>query len=326
MPMRTGLVALVAAAATLVAACAPGAGSGGQLDGTEWILRSYLQDGSLALVPETQYADADFETARVRGFGGCNTYDAVYRAGGRTLFVAQPAATLMACDEESMTLEAAYLGLLGESRFYSARRDTLTIFDGNRATILVFDAAPRNPLLGNWRVDSFESAPATVSAVAEGTEIEVVFGIGSVGGNGGCHTFSGTYGTNGTVVRVGRLATTQKACADEVMTRRPRSGRPRGHLADRPAGAVAQPHGPVRLAQGRARAARREAAASPATARGVGGADRSRRRSHREADPTPTPKPHPRRRRLPLRRPPRRPRPRPPRRPRSRPPSRPASW
>ena len=116
-----------------------------------------------------------------------------------------------------MTFEQTYLALLDSSRFYSARRDTLTIYDEIGSTVLVFDAAPRNALLGHWRVDSFATGPGAVSAVLPDTELEVVFGIGSVGGSAGCNSFSGTYGTNGNVVRVGQLATTRKACPEEVM-------------------------------------------------------------------------------------------------------------
>src|SRR4029078_1973299 len=82
---------------------------------------------------------------------------------------------------------------------------------------LVFDAAPRNPLLGKWQVDSFASAPNTVSALVPGTTMDVAFGIGNVGGFAGCNSFSGVYGTHGNVVRIGRLATTRLACADDVM-------------------------------------------------------------------------------------------------------------
>jgi heat shock protein HslJ len=216
--MRTRLPAALVLVALVVAACASGAGSGGQLEGTEWILRSYLQDGSLLIVPETQYADAAFAADRVKGFAGCNDYDAVVRSGDRALLVSQAVVTRKACAEDAMAFETAYLGLLDQSRFYSARSDTLTIFDGSATAILVFDAAPRNPLLGRWNVDSFETAPGTVSAVLEGTTLDVVFGIGSVGGNAGCNDFTGTYGTNGDLVRIGPLATTRKACADDVMT------------------------------------------------------------------------------------------------------------
>jgi heat shock protein HslJ len=203
--------------ALVVAACSEGPGKGGELEGVEWILRSYAQDGALVLVPETEYADAEFDRSRVSGLSGCNQYDALYRAGGRTLLISQAASTLMACDEASMAFEATFLANLQASRFYSVHRETLTIFGAGRDTLLVFDAAPRNPLLGTWEVASFADAGGAVVAPVEGSSLEVVFGLASVGGNAGCNSFSGTYGTNGNVVRISRLATTLMACEEPLM-------------------------------------------------------------------------------------------------------------
>jgi heat shock protein HslJ len=215
--MRSRWLASLVVVAAVAAACASGAGSGGQLDGSDWVLRSYLDAGVLTIVPESQYADAAFTADRVKGFAGCNDYDAVVRSAGRTLFVSQAVTTRKACAEDAMTFETTYLALLEGSRFYTARNDVLTVFDATGAPALVFDAAPKNPLLGRWQVDSFESAPGTVTAVLPGTTLDVVFGIGSVGGNAGCNDFTGNYGTNGSIVRIGPLATTRQACADDVM-------------------------------------------------------------------------------------------------------------
>ena len=115
--MRTRWAAALVVVAAVVAGCASGAGSGGQLDGTQWVLRSYLTDGILTIVPETQYADAAFTADRVKGFAGCNDYDAVVRSGGRTLLVSQAVVTRKACSEDAMTFETTYLGLLDASRF-----------------------------------------------------------------------------------------------------------------------------------------------------------------------------------------------------------------
>ncbi len=210
-----GVSLLIAFASFLLAACSAGPGSGGVIEGTEWILRSYADGDTLAIVPETQYADAEFDRSRVVGLSGCNNYNAVYRQGGRTLLISQPALTLMACDEESMAFEQTYITNLQASRFYSVKRETLTIFGAKGATLLVFDAAPRNPLLGTWNVDSYADGSSVVAAPKE-PALEVVFGLASVGGFSGCNTFSGTYGTNGNYVRISRLATTQKACDEEA--------------------------------------------------------------------------------------------------------------
>ena len=216
MTKKRTLGALVALA-FLITACSAGPGTGGTLEGTQWVLESYDQDGSLTILPETQYADVEFDASRVSGFSGCNEFNGLYRAGGRTLLISQLSGTRMACDEASMAFEQQYLSLLGSSRFYSVRRDQLTIFDAERNTVLVFNAAPRNPLLGKWRVDSYGTTPGTLVGVLEGTQLDVAFQLLSVGGSAGCNAYSGTYGTNGNVVRVGKLATTRLACDTAVM-------------------------------------------------------------------------------------------------------------
>ena len=215
MPKRA-LAALFAVAVVLTA-CSSGEGSGGQLEGSRWVLQSYDVDGTLTIVPETLYADAKFGTNRVSGFAGCNSFDAVYRSGGRTLFITQATTTFMACGEEQNAFEASYLALLDQSRFYTARRATLEVYGAGGQVLLVFDSAPRNPMLGNWEVQSFETAPGSQVAPLEGTTLTAVFGIASVGGEAGCNSYTGTYGTNGSFLRVGPLATTRMACEQPIM-------------------------------------------------------------------------------------------------------------
>ena len=216
MTSKRTLGALVALA-FLITACSAGPGTGGTLEGTKWVLDSYDQDGSLTILPETQYADVEFAANRVSGFSGCNEFNGLYRAGGRTLLISQLSGTFMACDEASMEFEQRYLSLLDSSRFYGVRRGQLTIYDAERNAVLVFNAAPRNPLLGKWHVDSYSTTPGTTVAVLEGTQLDVAFQLLSVGGSAGCNAYSGTYGTNGNVVRVGMLATTRLACDAAVM-------------------------------------------------------------------------------------------------------------
>jgi heat shock protein HslJ len=215
MRVRRRLVILLLLALAVVA-CSPGPGAGGRLEGTEWIVRSIAIDGQLTIAEEGRYADATFDTRRISGWSGCNTYDARYRSGGRTLFVSPAAVTLMACDEATMAFEQAYLANLDASRFYTASRTTLTIYGADGSTLLVFDASPRNPLLGPWIVDSFASG-SSVSAPLEGTQLDLTFGLTDVGGSAGCNRFDGTYNTNGNVVRVGRLATTRMACEQPIL-------------------------------------------------------------------------------------------------------------
>ncbi len=117
-----------------------------------------------------------------------------------------------------MTFESTYLTTLHESRFFGIRDGVLTIFGAGAQVLLVFDAAPQNPLLGKWNVDSFATTPGSQTIPISGTELTAVFGITNVGGSSGCNTYDGIYGTNGTIVKISRLATTRQTCADDVMT------------------------------------------------------------------------------------------------------------
>ena len=156
-----------------VVACSPGSGSGGELEGTTWVLRSYANGGTLEIVPDSLYADAHFTRTRVEGFGGCNEYNGLARASGRQLRISQVATTFMACADLAMTFESTYLTVLHDSRFYGIRAGTLTIAGADGQAILVFDAAPKNPLLGSWVVDSFaRPLPGTTGGADQRNRID----------------------------------------------------------------------------------------------------------------------------------------------------------
>ena len=219
--MTARLVALLIAVLVLAGCSATLAdetadGDGGELGATQWVLRSYLTAGVLTIVPDGLYADAEFKSGRVFGFGGCNEYDAVYRAGGRILLISMPRSTFRACEEATSAFEAAYLPLLEQSRFYNVAPRSLTIRGSDGAVLLVFDAAPANPLLGSWLVDSYSNGAGGVRAPVPGTAPTAVFRLVQVSGETGCNTFSGPYTTNGNVAAIGPLATTRMACADDL--------------------------------------------------------------------------------------------------------------
>src|SRR5215831_9200536 len=102
-------------------------GSGGELGATQWVLRSYDINGTLTVVPDGQFVDANFLSSRVSGTAGCNQYDALYRAGGRTLLIGFLTMTARLCADASNAMEQAYVGLLPQSRFYNVNGRSLTI-------------------------------------------------------------------------------------------------------------------------------------------------------------------------------------------------------
>ena len=194
------IVVSVAACSASASADETADGSGGELQATTWVLRSYNSAGVLTIVPDDQFADADFMSQRVRGFAGCNDFDAVYRTGGRMLLVGPSAGTLMSCGEATDAFESSYLTLLGQSRFYNVNPETTRSRSAARTSsiLLVFDAAPANPLLGSWIVESYAPTPNSQTVPLPGTELTAVFRLNKVAGSSGCNTYQGPYTTNGT--------------------------------------------------------------------------------------------------------------------------------
>src|SRR5436190_10850385 len=215
----------LAAVAIALAACSSGNaadatadGVGGELQATDWVLDSYAANGALAVVPPDQYADADFRANRVKGFAGCNDYDAVYVSNGRGINIGFPLTTLMSCGETADAFQSSFITLLLQGRYYNVRNDTLTIRAADLSIVLVFTPAPSNPLLGSWIVDGLATAPSSVSVPLEGTNLTAVFRIKTVSGSSGCNSYQGPYTTNGKLAAIGPLAGTQIACPQDIMT------------------------------------------------------------------------------------------------------------
>ena len=133
------------------------------------------------------------------------------------LLVSMPVLTLAFCSEDANAFEGTYMSLLQASRFYSVRAGTLTIRGPEREILLMFDAAPRNPLLGSWVVDSYQDSTGAVVRPLADTELTAVFRFTKVAGSSGCNTYQGPYTTNESIAAIGPLATTRMACAEEVM-------------------------------------------------------------------------------------------------------------
>ena len=63
-------VTLLVAGCSVATASETADGDGGELQGTQWVLRSYDVNGVLTSVPEGQFVDANFISARVSGSAG----------------------------------------------------------------------------------------------------------------------------------------------------------------------------------------------------------------------------------------------------------------
>ena len=218
--MRRIIIGLaIAAVAFTVTACSTtsSGGTGGTIDGTSWALKTYDVSGTATDVPAGMRVDAKFADGKVGGFAGCNVYSAPVTISGATIKVGTAAVTMMACDADKTALEQAYLGNLAKAATFTATSDTLTMFDSAGKSILVYSAAAANPLEGSWNVTGYNNGKQAVVSPVTGSELTAIFTADQVSGSAGCNTYSGSYTIDGTSVKIGPLASTMKACADEAV-------------------------------------------------------------------------------------------------------------
>ena len=80
----------------------------------------------------------------------------------------------------------------------------------------MYSAGPDNPLVGQWNVTGYNNGQAVTSPLAN-TTVTAIFTAHRSSGSGGCNDYSGSYTLDGTSVTIGPLASTRKACEQEIM-------------------------------------------------------------------------------------------------------------
>jgi heat shock protein HslJ len=97
------------------------------LDGTSWL----LAEGEGISSPDGVTLTVAFASARVSGSSGCNRFAGAYHEDGHAISVDPLASTRMACAQEVMAAERAYLAALADVSSWSADAAGLTL--SNRA-------------------------------------------------------------------------------------------------------------------------------------------------------------------------------------------------
>jgi len=159
-----------------------------------------------------------FESGRLAGFSGCNSFSGGYQLDGDRLTIGPVASTQMACPEPGSSVETAFHEALSGTLRYLIDGDDLT-FTAASGDTLRFRQEPPPQLSGvNWKVTSFNNNRHAVVGVIGASSLTMSFKDGQVSGSAGCNTFHGTYATEGNQMALGPLATTRRACEEPLMT------------------------------------------------------------------------------------------------------------
>ncbi|MEN9433859.1 MAG: hypothetical protein RLZZ422_1448 [Pseudomonadota bacterium] len=100
---------------------------------------------SLAKHPDTlsRPVTLNFESGRVNGFNGCNSYSGSYVANADgTLALGKPGTSRMLCSGIAAQTEREYMNKLSKVRMYALVRGQLLLLDAERKPLLTFQHTP----------------------------------------------------------------------------------------------------------------------------------------------------------------------------------------
>jgi heat shock protein HslJ len=113
------------------------------LIGTEWDLGSlYSGDTVSSTLAGTQVTMTLADDGTVSGWAGCNTYSGAYTLDGDVLTFGPLATTKMACADDVMAQEAAFLSAMTEVAGSAIEGTQLTLVDGSGTSLLGFVGLP----------------------------------------------------------------------------------------------------------------------------------------------------------------------------------------
>ena len=106
------------------------------LDGTSWT----LVEGTGVTTPNDVSLTLQLEDGRVSGSGGCNRFTSSYEEEGNSISFGSVASTRMACPDEIMSAERAYLAALGSAAWWSASGNELVLSDSSGEELLRYES------------------------------------------------------------------------------------------------------------------------------------------------------------------------------------------
>jgi heat shock protein HslJ len=187
------------------------------LEGPLWMLVSYVdEDGNTVDVLPGTEVTAQFQDGNVTGTAGCNNYFASYEVADHQLAVSGGGTTMMACEENIMVQEWAYLKDLASSSSFTITGDQLQIAGSDGETLLTYRVSQPAPLAGTaWRLMMYNNGREALVSTLAGAEITALFGQdGALSGSAGCNNYHASYQVTNDALTIEAPATTRMMCSE----------------------------------------------------------------------------------------------------------------
>jgi heat shock protein HslJ len=176
---------------------------------------SNAQGEKTTVLPGTEITLA-FMDGRIGGKSGCNQYGGEVQIDGSQIKVGVMMSTMMACEENIMSQEQAYLAALGSAASIEISDDTLALSDAQGNVVLSFSTLQPASLVGTqWSLTSYNNGKQALVSVLNGMSISANFSQdGNLSGSAGCNSYTATYEVDGDQMSIGPAAATRKYCGE----------------------------------------------------------------------------------------------------------------
>jgi heat shock protein HslJ len=191
-------------------------GATASLDG-EWLLRDGTNQGQPIPIVAGSRITLKVDGTQVGGSAACNTYGGTLEIHGSSVVISALSMTEMACEEDRMASEAAFLAALPRATAVARNGDSL-VLTGPELELrfaLVPPVADANLIGTAWILDSLVSGEVASSTLGERVTLELR-GDGTISASTGCRDVTGRYTVSEGQVQVTLDPYDTIGCAQEL--------------------------------------------------------------------------------------------------------------
>lgn len=213
-------VSALALVAFTISACVavtpvPGSQDFSSIEGVNWQVVSYRNAAGEQATPAVD-ATITLQEGQITGNAGCNNFVASYTNDGEQLTISESASTLMACPDDAMAQEQAFLGNLSQAASFAVADDSLSFYDANGDLLIALAPQTAASLTGVlWQATNYNNGNEAVVNVLSDTVITALFDDnGFVSGTAGCNNYVTGYTVDGSNISFEPAALTMMACVE----------------------------------------------------------------------------------------------------------------
>lgn len=181
------------------------------INGT-WVLTSLDGEGvEVGFKGKTPILNIDLAANQINGNGGCNSYTGRFTYDKGVFSAPNVAATMMMCIDGNK--EGQFFAMLAKQNTVSVVDGILTFTSEGKVVATFVKGIDSGLLMGDWVLESINGVAANTTFDTENLPtINFNLSEKKLNGNSGCNMYNAPYTLSGSIINVGMLMSTRRAC------------------------------------------------------------------------------------------------------------------